>query len=185
MKTKLTDTPFFIFDVESIGLYGEGFAVGGGVYINGKAQWEFNFNCPPNEADGWPDDREWVAAHVPPMEPTHGDPAMVRRAFWDEWTRAVKEFPGITMAGECLYPVEANFVAACVVDNLKGRKWSGPYPFNEIASIMLAAGMSPMATYARQPDELPAHTPLADARLSARLLATACRSLDSVNRPIK
>jgi hypothetical protein len=46
----------------------------------------------------------------------------------------------------------------------------GPYPLHEIASFMTAAGMDPMATYARLPDELPKHHPLADARQSARLL---------------
>ncbi len=38
----------FIFDVESVGLHGEGFAVAGGVYRaeNAAAQSEFRFCCP-------------------------------------------------------------------------------------------------------------------------------------------
>lgn len=75
------------------------------------------------------------------------------------------------MAVECGWPVEARFLNACIDDDRGARNWSGPYPMHEIASIMLSAGMDPMTTYDRLPCELPAHEPLADARLSARLLA--------------
>lgn len=170
-------SPFFVFDVESVGLHGEAFAVAGGIYINAAAQSEFRFCCPLEEAKGDDDDREWVNANVPAMEITHRHPAAVREAFWSEWERAKARYPGITMAGECIWPVEAGFVAACIRQEIADRKWSGPYPFHEIASVMLAAGMDPMATYEREESEKPAHEPLADARQSARLLATALRSL--------
>jgi hypothetical protein len=166
-------SPFFVFDVESIGLHGEGFAVGGGVYIDGAAQSEFRFCCPTEEAEGEDADRAWVKDHVAVMEITHRTPRNVREAFWAEWMKAKDRYPGIKMAGECLWPVEAGFVARCIYQAKDERNWSGPYPFHEIASIMLAAGMDPMATYARTPSELPAHEPLADARLSARLLSEA------------
>ncbi len=170
-------SPFFVFDVESVGLHGEGFAVAGGIYIDGSARSEFRFCCPPSEADGTDDDRAWIAANVPAMEITHLDPGGVREAFWREWVAAKERHPEIKMAGECLWPVEATFVVRCIQHRPKERNWEGPYPFHEIASIMLAAGMDPMATYKRQPSELPAHEPLADARLSARLLAEALRTM--------
>ena len=44
--------PFFVFDVESVGLHGEAFAVAGGIYINAAAQSEFRFCCPLEEAKG-------------------------------------------------------------------------------------------------------------------------------------
>lgn len=169
--------PFFIFDVESVGLHGEGFAVAGGIYINGAAQSEFRFCCPPEEAKGDDDDREWVKANVPVMEITHRHPAAVREAFWSEWEKAKKRYPGITMAGECIWPVEAGFVARCIYQDKAKRNWEGPYPFHEIASFMRAAGMDPMATYERTPSEMPPHEPLADARQSARLLAEAMNKL--------
>jgi hypothetical protein len=165
--------PFFVFDVESIGLHGEGFAVAGGVYINGSGQSEFRFCCPTEEAKGDPDDREWVKANVPPMEITHRNPAGIREDFWSKWIEAKEKYPEITMAGECIWPVEAGFVSRCVQQFMGGRKWSGPYPFHDITSVMLAAGMDPMATYEREESEKPAHEPLADARLSARLLSEA------------
>lgn len=136
----MNTTPFFVFDVKSVGLHGEAFAVAGGIYINGAAQSEFRFCCPLEEAKGDDDDREWVKANVPVMEITHCHPAAVREAFWSEWENAKKRYP-------------------------------------EIASVMLSAGMDPMAKYERQASELPAHEPLANARQSARLLAEALNAI--------
>ncbi len=76
------------------------------------------------------------------------------------------------MAAECLWPVEARFIHDCITDDAQ-RLSAAPYPFHEIASVMLASGMDPMATYNRTPSEMPRHNPLADARQSARLLSEA------------
>lgn len=166
---------FFIFDVESVGLHGDAFAVAGGVYLeNGAAQWEFQFCCPTNECSD-PSDLEWVRNNVPVMEITHRSAPMMRDAFWDVWMKAKAQ--GAQMAAECLWPVEARLVLACVNDDLASRKWEGPYPFHEISSIMLSAGMDAMKNYERSPSESPAHHPLSDARLSARLLAQALSKL--------
>lgn len=174
-------THFFVFDVESIGLYGEGFAVAGGVYLsNGAAQWEFCFCCPSDQAQGFEMDREWVRKNVPVMEETHRDTYGLRLAFWKAWEKA--KTGGAQMAAECLYPVEARFLRDCITDDAQ-RINNAPYPFHEIASIMLAAGMDPMATYDRMPPEMPRHNPLADARQSARLLATAIDALEKANAP--
>lgn len=173
MNTLTPNTPFFVFDVESIGLHGEAFAVAGGVYINGAVQWEFGYACPLEEAEGADDDRDWVKANVPVIPVTHRTLELVCEAFWAQWIKAKHTYPDILMAAECGWPVEAAFVARCIYQDFQNRKWSGPYPLHEIASFMLAAGMDPMATYDRTPSELPKHEPLADARQSARLLAQA------------
>lgn len=165
--------PFFIFDVESIGLHGEGFAVAGGIYIGYSAVYEFAYACPESEAAGDDADRDWVKKNVPVLHITHRNPEGVREAFFAEWEKAKVKYPGICMAGECIWPVEAGFVARCIYQDKEKRNWSGPYPLHEIASIMAAAGMDPMITYARNASELPPHNPLADARLSARLLHDA------------
>lgn len=173
-----TSTPFFIFDVESVGLYGEGYAVAGGVFINGEKMRGFFFACDLAEAVGTPTDREWVCENIPPFPATHPTPRQVRTAFWSEWRTAKQLYPNLVMAGECIYPVETNFVATCIRDDEESRKWEGPYPFHEISSIMLAAGMDPHGTYTRIPGvETPVHHPLADTYLSARLLYTALRKL--------
>jgi hypothetical protein len=166
-------SPCFVFDVESIGLHGEGFAVAGGVYQAGEPLGEFCFSCPPDIASGDDEGRKWVVANVASLTPTHANPVEVRDAFWQAWQAAKLKYPKIEMYGECLWPVEAGFLSACVRDKPGPRTWGGPYPFHEIASIMKAAGMDPMATYERTERESPAHHPLADARLSARLLYEA------------
>lgn len=191
MKTSTTErsplgsgtcSPFFVFDVESIGLHGQAFAVAGGVYDReGNTLHEFAYHCRPERADGEFSDREWVAANVTTCDQSIPCvyPQGVRAQFWGEWLAAKESWPEITMAVECGWPVEARFLNACIDDDRGERNWSGPYPMHEIASIMLAAGMDPMATYERLPHELPAHEPLADARQSARLLATALKSLEN------
>lgn len=163
---------YFVFDVESVGLHGEGFAVAGGVYLeNGSAQREFRFACPMGGCTGDDSDREWVKENVPQIMETHRSPTAMRSAFWQEWMKAKSD--GATMAADCLWPVEAGFVSQCVRDNPEVRKWEGPYPFLEISSILDAAGMDPLGKYPREPNELPVHEPLGDARQSARLLSIA------------
>lgn len=181
------NTPVFIFDCESIGLHGEVFAVAGGVYLRGEALpgSEFYFHCPRENVAGDPEDREWVNENVPAAG-EGGEvlfyPDSLRRRFWHAWEQAKFEWKGIQMAAECLWPVEARFVLACIEDARKIRCWQGPYPFHEIASFLSAAGMDPMQTYDRRENELPAHDPLADARLSARLLNEALVKLGALHR---
>lgn len=169
-----TCSPFFVFDVESVGLHGEGFAVAGGVYLaNGAAQWEFCYACPIDEAKGDDEGRKWVKENVPTLDVTHRLPIGIRDAFWLDWLKAKAQYPEIVMAVECGWPVEARFLCAVIDDEPEDRRWKGPYPLQEVASYLAAAGMNPMATYERTPSEMPAHNPLTDARLSARLLSEA------------
>lgn len=170
---------FFIFDVESIGLHGEGYAVAGGIWDeHGVNYAEFFFACPPESAEGLQADRDWVAANIPPLESQFNTPIDMRLAFWNQWTAGKLLYPDLVMAGECLWPVEARFLIDCVRDDAQ-RTWEGPYPFHEIASVMLSAGMDPMATYDRLPDEEPKHHPLGDARQSSRLLREALKRLSA------
>lgn len=163
---------FFVFDVESVGLHGEAFAVAGGVYLeNGAAQWEFCYACPISEAKGTDEDRNWVKANVPPLTETHRLPIGIRDAFWLDWLKAKAQYPEIVMAVECGWPVEARFLNACIDDEPADRRWKGPYPLHEIATYIAAAGKDPMANRERTESEKPVHNPVGDARQSARLLA--------------
>ena len=165
---------FFVFDVESIGLYGEGYAVGGGLYYaNGHSESEFEFACDPGVALGTAEDRKRIEENVKDLEVTHKTPVGVRGAFWAALTAAKKKYPNILIAADCCYPVEARFLGACVKDDYRTRKDQAPYPLHDIATVLLAAGMNPLAKYDRLPDELPVHNPLKDARQSARLLSLA------------
>ena len=162
------------FDVESIGLNGEGFAVGwvvisehtGGEVSSGRVA------CDPALARGEQSDRDWVRMNCPPIEATHATPRDVRDSFWSEMAAWIAQ--GGTVIVECGCPVEANFLADCIRD-VPGRQ--GPYPLHDVATAMLAAGMDPMATYARDTLEMPKHDPLADARQSARLWREAMATI--------
>ena len=165
---------YMVFDCESVGLHGETFAVGyvvidqdGAVLDSGR------YACPTAKAAGPDDGRAWVAENCPFIVATHDFPRQVRAAFWNQWL-AHKE-RGAVLVADCAWPVEARFLASCVDDDAR-RMWEGPYPLHELASFLLAAGMDPMATYDRRPDE-PQHDPLGDARQSARLLVSALKKL--------
>ena len=175
------DQLFMVFDVESIGIQGEGFAVG---YVIASPAMDCMagtvYACPPKRAQGEDEGRAWVAANCPPIEATHFRPKAVRDAFWKDWL--FWKGRGAVLVADYAWPVEARFLAACVDDDPETRGFQGPYPLHELASFMVAAGMDPHATYARLPDELPEHNPLCDARQSARLLMATLSKLRGESR---
>lgn len=161
----------FVFDVESIGLHGEPYAVGWTVVENQK---EIDSEClsvNPNIVSGTDDDRAWCDENIPSISVTHVTLESLLKDFWTAWL--FWKGKGAIMFAECAWPVEAKFLSMCVHIDYPEQKWSGPYPLHDIASVMLAKGMDPMATYNRTSEELPKHHPLADARQSARLLHEA------------
>lgn len=170
--TKPLGSLWLVFDVESAGLHGEGFAVGWvvarrnlGTIAEGIAVAADALTC------AVPD---WVAENVMPHlpAPTHPNAEAVRTRFWAVWTEWRQH--GALLAADVPWPVEARFLAACVDDD-RGRQLEGPYPLIDVASVRLACGMDPLAEVGRWPDETPAHNPLNDARQSARLLLEALR----------
>lgn len=179
-----TNTPFLIIDVESIGLHGEGFAVAGGVFINGKLQQDtdFCYSAHPDFAAGNAVDRDWVDKNIPndlwdkeKIDSVY--PAVIRAAFSTKYELLKKEFPNLVVAGECVYPVETNFLA-----RVASEYSLSVYPLHEISTVMACAGMDPMEVYDRLPDELPKHHPLADVKQSARLLFMALEKLQEKGR---
>jgi hypothetical protein len=163
---------FMVFDVESIGLHGEAFAVGY-VVVNrlGAKMAEGTLACDPTQARGTDEDRAWVQENIPALPPTQMQPYGVRNHFWQRWLEWREQ--GAVLVADCAWPVEARFLAACVDDAKAERNWEGPCPLHDLASVLLALGRDPLATNERLPDELPAHHPLNDARQSARLLIDA------------
>lgn len=162
----------FVFDVESVGLYGEAFAFGYVVLKDGKRFIERQGACPIGHARaGSPADAIWCRENIPELKVTTQTTAQLYADFWHTWAEWKTE--GAQMFAECSWPVEAGFLLACIAVNPVHRQDRAPYPLHDIASVMLARGMNPMATYDRLPDELPKHNPLCDARQSARLLIEA------------
>lgn len=174
------DEIFMVFDVESIGLHGEGFAVGWVVVdSNGVEHASGSLCCPPARAKGMQQNRDWVAKNVAALPITHDFPVQIRSEFWKEWQRWNKN--GAVLVADCAWPVEARFLAMCVDDAPVVREWTGPYPMHDLASLMLAAGRDPLSINERLPTELPAHHPVNDARQSARLLVETLRLLPATN----
>jgi hypothetical protein len=170
---------FMVFDVESVGLHGQGYAVSH-VLVDryGTELDSACYACHPDAADGPEDGRAWIMANVPVPQSGYNldSPRGVRENFWRDWQTARER--GAVLAADCCWPVEARFLAACVDDDPDRRAWEGPYPLHDVASVRLAAGLDPLATVERLPSELPVHDPLADARQSARLLVEALTRLE-------
>lgn len=163
-----------VFDVESIGLHGEGFAVGY-IVVNraGETLDHGLIACDPLRAQGEPKNLAWVLENVPAMHYGCFSPFGVREEFWNAWMHWKAQ--GAVLVADCAWPVEARFLAACVDDSKLSREWEGPYPLHDLASVLLALGKDPLATNERLPNELPAHHPAKDAQQSARLLLSALR----------
>lgn len=183
MGQKLTHLPkyFFVFDVESVGLYGEGFAAGYTVLDQKGEEVDAGcFACPSVLADGSDSDRDWINENVPMIEYTNDNPAEVRREFWKAWKYWSSQ--GASMFAETAFPVETLFLIDCVQE-VPMRKKEAPYPLHDISSVMLSFGMDPKAEYDRYITELPKHNPLADARQSARLLMESLSATSSYQKP--
>ena len=173
---------YFVFDVESAGLHGEGFAFGY-VVVNQDGFVLEDIGtvfCPlPSCGD---EDKAWLDENVMPhlqvgVFQRQPSTYYLRRVFWERWHKWKSQ--GAQMVTDCGYPVEANFLSACIADDSANRAWNGPYPLLDLSSVLLAAGRDPVGTFERQPRELPAHNPLCDARQSARVLIETLKELRS------
>jgi hypothetical protein len=188
-KIDLKEQVFLVFDVESVGLHGPTFAVGWVLkHINGE---ELDYRCYAidlrdvyNEHRNKPDHAHltsglnwWTKKHYAvlmdsmwPNDRLHISERDMRLSFWQEYRQYLKQYPNLLLAADVPWPVKANFLTACIRDNLPDREWQGPYPILDIASVLAAKGLDPLQKFDRYPDELPEHNPLADARQSARVL---------------
>lgn len=175
---------FFVFDVESVGLHGDVFSYGYVVVENApqmKVVDRGSLSAGRSDAQGTAADHEWVSANVPPCRRVTSSSIALRDAFWADW--AYWRTQGAVMAADLLWPAEARFLQACI-DDEPSRQADAPYPLIDVASVMLAAGMDPIASYDRLPSELPKHDPVADAAQSARLLLAALnRTREARERP--
>ena len=166
---------FMVFDVESIGLHGEGFAVAWVVVSReGERLDEGCLACAPDQCTGTGESRLWVSENVPPLDVTSPTPQHLRNTFWHQWRYWADK--GAVLVADCAWPVEANFLSACVRLNPAQREWQGPYPLHDLASALLALGADALAVTERLSDELPAHHPLMDARQSARQLVACLKA---------
>lgn len=160
---------YLVFDVESVGLHGQAFAVGGVLVdtVSFEITRDFMFSCPPGNARGTNNDLAWVRKNVPDLKPNLLSPWEVKRAFaavWCGWRAN-----DARLAADCPWPVEARFLADCI-DEGHLMEEEGPYPLVDINSLLVYKRDNPVLTRVRLADELPMHNPLNDARQSARAL---------------
>lgn len=167
----------FSIDVETMGLYGECFAVGVSVIDNIGSEIEAIYlradhsGYPPNQ---------WIEENViPHLDPVNCSSVReLRDKFWAFYLRCKQTYPDLIIIGDCSSPCESGFFRQCVMDNIAERQWVAPYPLHELGTLLLAGGENPIGTFERKPNELPKHHPLADARQSARLWFECSRYLN-------
>ncbi len=131
----------FMFDVESTSLHGEGFAVG---FVLAESGEELTILKEGVAATLNADIRDqWVIENVIPgiregLEKGEiermDDPKTLRDWFWEELQQAKKE--GAEIWSDCNWPVETNFLSACVADRPGERAWEGPYPLKDLATLV-------------------------------------------------
>lgn len=130
---------FMVFDVESIGLHGEGFAVGWIVIDkSGNTLDEGYLACDPTICCGTKDDHLWVSENVPVLHYSHTNIITLRSEFWRLWRYWADQ--GVGLVADCAWPVEARFLIAAVNDDRATREREGPYPLHDLASVLLAIG---------------------------------------------
>mgnify|MGYP000680391022 CR=1 FL=1 len=97
----------FVFDVESNGLYGPGFAVGWVLMDHGNTVSTGFLRCPV-DAEISP----WVVENVIPyLEPENCKSSLdLRHKFWDAWMAA--KALGATAWADCAFPVEVDALPA-------------------------------------------------------------------------
>lgn len=173
-------TTYLIVQAQSIGLWGDIFAAGC-IIFNAEQQLEEHFfSCPPDRAQGFPEDRKWVEQNVIAQLPkTHlcYDPQEVCERIWDVWIRAKKNFTSIYCASYLGFPISMNLFASAIMRNFSHREEQAPYPFLEIDTAFLLTNYEiGVLTHLRKPDEIKYH-PLEDAKYYGRLFQAACHHI--------
>lgn len=155
----------FVFDVESIGLHGAGFAVGATV-INKKSKLEMDRFSLVSEEGIDLCNNEWVKQNVFPKIanlPKCKTLVELRDKFYAFYC---KHRDTCEIWSDVNFPVETNFLSAVVNDDIKNREWNMPYPLFDISS-QIDVSISRIKNCGIE--ELQEHNPLHDAIASAYL----------------
>jgi hypothetical protein len=174
---------YFVFDVESVGLFGPSFGVAyvvvkdDGTELHSGVAWTtvgeaLRSMSPIQRVSAG--DIEWVETNIsiPEIDPLLPSKGRLLDTFWGWWEEALSIWPGIQMVADCQFPVEANFLLD-VCHHVNVTISNSPYPVLDVNSALLAAGLDPLGTYERRPNETPEHHPLGDSRQSARMFIEA------------
>ena len=184
--------------MESVGLAGDGFAVGWVAFDGARQIDEGLAATPANMVPGSALGREWINANIPervrnphPTDPIYRLSAQsVRQTFWDKW----QSFGGraIELWGDTIWPVEARFLIQTIDDSrtnesyiVDGGYWTGavvrremdgPYPLLDICTLFRIC-VARNTLFGKDAPPIEPHNPLEDARASARKLFRCLREL--------
>jgi hypothetical protein len=152
-KTKLLS-----FDLETNGLHGQAFAVGGVLMDSAdKTYSEFSARIP---IDGKLD--EWVEKNVLPSI------LDMCEAFWEWYVKAEPESDYVLVNNG--YPVEYRFLLDCQEASLDERYWQHPFPILDLSSLLIMVGHKPLISRTQLLGKLSetylAHHPLHDAKVA-------------------
>lgn len=151
---KLYKKKIISLDVETDGLYGDGFAVGAYVFENGR---EIDRFVGIAEIERIQD--PWVLENVVyalKNIPVYSSRLDLRNNFWNFWTKNKDQAIIISDYGS---PVESYFFRKCIEDDIKNRQWLGPYPLHEVATMLLSKGIDPDINRIEYVHNLLSHTP--------------------------
>ena len=160
-------------DVESVGLNGQAFAYAlitydrYGVIVSKReavVSWQI--------CNGTEQSFAWIKQNIPSLTlDAISHPS--RESFLESFRTDVESENArkgkVVFMADCTFPVETNLISEAYPSGTNGLF----YPFIDIGSVLLAAGLDPIGTYDRLPEELPAHDPSCDAMQSARLFFKA------------
>lgn len=175
-----------VFDVESIGLHGEAYAVGWTIIENGH---EVDFghaathpdNALPSMSaspESIQNSRKWLQDNVEVPSINASTTLEVREAFWREWTKIKNK--GGSLWSEVNWPVESNFLSACIEDNHEEREWNGPYPLFDIGNLRRIMNISPATVVFKSWHAGRPHNPLFDCRQSAKYIVGLGREIGAI-----
>lgn len=123
-----------MLDVESVSLHGRAFAVGA-IVVNkrtGVIIDQFQLKC----TEIMPAANEWVKANVIPVlvdMPECEHAPEFRERFWLFYK---KYCDNSDVWGDCIFPVETNFLSWIAKDDLPNREFMMPYPLNDLAAMV-------------------------------------------------
>lgn len=168
---------YFVFDVESAGLNGDGFAVGYAVVDGDTCSTiasDWRSSGIESVACG-SSDMIWLGDNLP-REVMYPENRMSHEGLKDWFEGELGKFPDALLVSDCAIPVESNWLRACGIN---------PYPLIDVSTALLMAGRDPVGTYERLPYELPKHHPMHDARQSARVLLECLSAVGiTKNQPV-
>ncbi len=165
------DTKILCFDLETNNLHGQPFAIGAVVIDgHGTVHDTFTARCPiPGEIDPWVKDN--VLPVIKDMAQTHGSYQDMREGFW-RWYLSAEQASDYVLVSNG-YPVEYRFLLDCQEADLDNRYWQHPFPFLDLASILVAINQEPGAYKSelrkkvRKQSSFVQHHPFDDAKLAA------------------